>query len=279
MKVIVSHTTRLDCMFSSENSKDPILSRSAFQKLIVVGSVKVNGKVALKPNFTLRKGDEVLIDVPVDEVAVEAVPFSEDEVVYDDEYILVVDKKPGVRVESLVKDQSPPLFLAHRLDKDTSGLLVMVKKAPVLEKLQQQWKQRKVKKTYRVLVEGRLEPKTGRIEAPIFRSIKDRKRMAVSGGKKARDAVTEYKVLSYYDGYTYLEAYPLTGRTHQIRVHFSSIGHPVLGDATYGKKTDLVSRQFLHAYKLVLTHPVTGKRMALTSKMPQDLQLVLDNLS
>ena len=202
------------------------------------------------------------------------------DVLFEDDALLVVDKKPGVIVERLITACPAGYFLAHRLDKDTSGILVIAKGSENLTKLQKQWKNRQVEKTYRVLIHGKLSPKRGRIEAPIFRSVKDRKRMAVSAHPKARDATTEYKVLQYFDDYTLLEAYPRTGRTHQIRVHFSAIGHPVCGDGVYGKtKDDICSRQFLHAYKLTFVHPIKGKRVSFKSPLPTDLQTVLEGLT
>lgn len=244
-------------------------------------------------------------------------------VVYSDDYLLVIDKPPGLVVTSTQTQTEPTLedilkteFLikiersgiVHRLDKDTSGLLVVAKTAEVMEKLQAQFKERTTHKEYLALVHGWVE-KGGRIEAPIGRNPGDREKFVVQVG--GREAVTEYEPIekfkiqnakfkiifegfnkiqfkklekSHYGDFTLLRCKPLTGRTHQIRVHLKYIGFPIVGDEKYGGRKisrldhRFCKRQFLHAAKLEFTHPVTGKRMSLESKLPEDLETVLKEL-
>jgi len=177
--------------------------------------------------------------------------------------------------------------IVHRLDKDTSGVLVVAKTPKVFENLQKQFKERKVNKYYLVLVHGKVQPPQGIIRAPIARSPFDRKKFGVFLG--GREAETKYKILRYYDTkklekFTLLEVEPKTGRTHQIRVHLKYLGYPVVADGFYaGRKTYRADRlwcprQFLHAYRLNFIHPQTGKRVEFCSPLPEDLESVLEYL-
>lgn len=206
-------------------------------------------------------------------------------VFYKDKDFFVVDKPPGIDVADIAK-KFGDAFLVHRLDKDTSGILVMAKTEAMQMKLQEQWKKRTIKKTYIVLVKGRLKPERGNIVAPIERSYHDRKKMAVSRSMKAKPAETGYQVKKYIKDVTLVEAYPKTGRTHQIRVHFSAIGHPVVGDKTYGdpklnKKFEQygLTRQFLHATELTIQHPKNKEVIRIKSPLPNDLKLILRSSS
>jgi len=282
----------------------PQLSRSAAQRLIDTGQVAVNGE-SVKASYRIRMGDQVVAFLPsgkATELVAEAIPLS---VIYEDSVLLVVDKPAGMVVHpapghtggTLVNallaycpelassgDERPGIV--HRLDRDTSGLILVAKREKTRRALQQQFKDRLVDKAYLALLEGHLQPALGRIEAPIGRDPHHRQRMAVLPG--GREAVTEYHVLeqaSHETGpaagdYTLVEAGPRTGRTHQLRVHFASIGHPVVGDPIYGRrKTHLpVSRQFLHAWRLGFKHPGTGQRINLESPLPPELSSVLDLL-
>lgn len=199
-------------------------------------------------------------------------------ILYKDKDFFVVDKPPGIDVADIAL-KFDNAFLVHRLDKDTSGILVMAKTEAMQKKLQDQWKKRKVKKTYLALVKGRITPQRGRIDSPIGRSHHNRKKMAVSRSVNARPAETEYKVKKYFNDATLVEAYPKTGRTHQIRVHFSAIGHPVIGDKTYGdpklnKKFEQygLKRQFLHAVELTIMHPKNKKIIRIKSLLPRNLR-------
>jgi 23S rRNA pseudouridine1911/1915/1917 synthase len=171
--------------------------------------------------------------------------------------------------------------IVHRLDKDTSGLIIAAKDERTHNGLAAQLKDREVKKTYLALVEGRLEPKEAIIDAPVGRDPNNRQRMMVrvgSSSRQTRDAQTGYRVREYLNGYTFVEASPVTGRTHQIRVHFASIGHPIVGDAVYGKRSDLVPRQFLHACRLSLRHPIDGRELWFEAPLPEDLASALSKL-
>ncbi len=274
------------------------LSRSRAQRLIEGGLVTVNGELA-KPSYRLKAGDLVVVRIPPPE---EAEPVAEPiplDIVYEDEDLIVVNKPagmvvhpgPGHRRGTLVGallSRYPELAgtgqrlrpgVVHRLDKDSSGLLVVARNERAFRELQAQFKRREVDKRYLILVEGRLEPRRGVIDAPIGRDPKHRKRMAVvKDGKPAR---TEYKVVEYFDQHTLVEAKPVTGRTHQVRVHFAAIGHPLVGDPVYGfrKRRWGLERQFLHAWKLSFALPSTGQRMEFTAELPEDLQRVLEQLS
>jgi 23S rRNA pseudouridine1911/1915/1917 synthase len=162
--------------------------------------------------------------------------------------------------------------IVHRLDKDTSGLIVAAKDEKAHAGLTRQLSERSMHKTYLALVEGRLEPPEALIDAPIGRDPGHRKRMAILPPGRAREAQTRYRVREYLDGYTYLEASPITGRTHQIRVHLASLGHPIVGDAVYGKASSLVARQFLHAWRLAFRHPVTGEEMNFEAPLAEELK-------
>jgi 23S rRNA pseudouridine1911/1915/1917 synthase len=187
--------------------------------------------------------------------------------------------------ELMDSDDSRP-GIVHRLDRDTSGLILVAKDSRTQRLLQHQFKERQVRKAYLALLDGHLEPGWGRIDAPIGRDPHHRQRMTVLRG--GREAITEYHVLERYahqvgpsaGDYTLAEAEPKTGRTHQIRVHLASIGHPVVGDGVYGRrKAKLqVPRHFLHALRLGFKHPITGGRMELETPLPEELVAVLDLL-
>ena len=279
----------------------PDLSRSRVQKLIEEGLITVNGGIA-KPSYRLEVDDLVVVRVPPPEpteVRPEAIPL---DIVYEDEDIIVVNKPAGMvvypayghRTGTLVNAvlaHCPELAgeegalrpgIVHRLDKDTSGLIIVAKKDVARRYLQRQFKARKVKKVYVALLEGRLQPARGVIEAPIGRDKKRRKRMAVvEGGREAR---TAYRVIEYFHDrvdYTLVEAEPRTGRTHQVRVHFASIGHPLAGDPVYGFRKQRLSslrRQFLHAQTLGFDLPGSDEYVELTAELPDDLRVVLEEL-
>ena len=223
----------------------------------------------------------------------EAIPVK---IVFENDDLLVVDKpagltthpSPGQTEHTLVNailSYFPRLAemgdslrpgIVHRLDKDTSGLIIIAKNTPAQLKLIEQFRTRSVSKTYLTLVKGHLTPEQGIIEAPIGRSSSDRKKMAVTtDGKPAR---SQYKVIKYYKGYTLLEVKPETGRTHQIRVHLSAIGYPMAGDGVYGVKVPFLKRQFLHAHRLSFNLPSSGERAEFKSALPEDLEKALASL-
>ena len=271
------------------------ISRSYAQKLISEGKVTVNNRPA-RASQKLNAGDKVAATIPPPSplsLAPEAIPL---QVVYEDSDLIVVDKPAGLLVHPAAGHRSGTLVnailarcpdlgeingtirpgIVHRLDKDTSGLMMVAKNNAAQMSLSRQIKQRSIKKGYLALVRGHLSPQRGAIEAPIGRHPKDRKRMAVvSGGREAR---TEYRVIKYFDDYTLVEVMPETGRTHQIRVHFSAIGHPIFGDHIYGKKSPLLGRQFLHAHRLGFRLPSSGKYVEFRAELPIDLEEVLKQL-
>jgi len=271
------------------------ISRAYVQKLIEDGRVTVNGREA-KASHRLNLNDRITATIPPPAPITVSPEEIEVRVVYEDSDLVVVDKPAGMLVHPVAGRYSGTLVnallarcpdlggidgslrpgIVHRLDKDTSGLMVVAKNDAAHASLSRQIKQRSITKVYLALVVGRLSPEHGVIEAPIGRHPRDRKRMAVvTGGREAR---TGYRVLRYLNGYTLLEAMPETGRTHQIRVHFSSIGHPIFGDPVYGKKSPLLERQFLHAHRLGFKLPSTGEYAEFSSDLPPDLRETLAQL-
>ena len=278
------------------------LSRTAVQRLIDGGQITVNG-LSSTASARVRAGDEIVVRIPPPApVALqpESIPL---DIVYEDVDILVINKPPGMVVHPGAGHSSGTLVNAvlahcpdlpgiggevrpgvvHRLDKDTSGLIVMAKHDRALLGLQRQFRRRTVQKVYTALVLGRISQEEGLIEAPIARDRHHRRRMAVRGdGKLAR---TRWRVTGAYRDrwgqvYTLLDVRLLTGRTHQIRVHFSWMGYPLAGDTVYGRATasEAFPRQFLHARELAFDHPTTGEHMNFEASLPADLQTVLDAL-
>jgi 23S rRNA pseudouridine1911/1915/1917 synthase len=272
----------------------PELSRTLVQKLIEGGHITVNGKAA-KSGLKLEKGQQIRVVIPPPEpspLVPESIPLN---ILYEDDDLLVVDKPAGMTVHPAPGNQSHTLVnavlahvpdlergeterpgIVHRLDKDTSGLIIIAKTPTAHRKLADQFKNRQVVKVYVTLVKGHLTPETGTIEADIGRDPRHRQRMAVV--KNGRPSSTAYRVIKYTGNYTLLEIRPKTGRTHQIRVHLAAIGFPVAGDAIYGGPLDLLSRQFLHAAQLEFSLPSSGERCRFESPLPSDLSAVLRNL-
>ena len=271
------------------------LSRSRLQRLITGGWVTVNGSPA-KRAARLLAGQVVTLEMPEPvpaHLSPQDIPLG---VVYQDRDILVVDKPAGLVVHpgpghpdrtlvNAVLALCPDLQgiggtirpgIVHRLDKDTSGLLVIAKSDQAHARLADQLKERAFNKLYLALVHGHLSPGEAMIDAPIGRDSRNRKRMAVVDG--GREAATRYKTVKRYVGYTLAEAQPVTGRTHQIRVHFASMGHPIAGDSTYGKPHSALDRHFLHANRLGLRHPSTGRYVEFESELAGDLRSFLTGL-
>ena len=284
---------RLDKYIAEEH---PELSRSYVQRLISDGLVTVNGHHA-RGSTRLRVGDRISAVIPPPaptSVIPEEIPLT---VVYEDDDILVVDKPAGLTVHpapghpthtlvNAVLAHCPGLLsiggtvrpgIVHRLDKNTSGLIVVAKNDTAQRHLSNQMKARSVLKQYLVLVEGRLTPGNGAIEAPIGRHPVNRKKMAVVA--RGREARTRYSVVRYLNGYTLLKVTLETGRTHQIRVHLAAIGYPVVGDDVYGKRSPIAERQFVHACRLGFRLPSTGAYMEFASDLPADLEEALHHLS
>ncbi len=205
------------------------------------------------------------------------------EIIYEDKNIVALNKPAGVNFDWALGER-PELLPVHRLDKDTSGIILFAKNEKTQEYLRELFQNHKIKKTYRALVVGNVKNNSGIIDLPIGRSKKTPlKRVAIGEQRgKIREAVTEYKVIKKFGGYTFLEAYPKTGRTHQIRSHFSAIGFPVACDKLYGGKNPKcpagLARQFLHAYAIEFNLQ-NGSRLRLEADLPEDLKKTLDVLS
>ena len=274
----------------------PELSRTHAQKLIAEGLITVNGNPA-KPSLKLNVADRVdivILPEPPTRLTPEDIPL---DIVYEDSDLLVVNKPAGLAVHpapghpshTLVNavlnylpglaedDASARPGIVHRLDKDTSGLILVAKNRLAHENLSDQFKSRSVSKSYLVLVKGKLEPESGIIEADIGRDPRNRQRMAVV--ETGREARTKYGVVKYIGKYTLLEISPETGRTHQIRVHLAAIGFPVIGDAVYGVTSPYLSRQFLHAHKIGFRLPSTSEYVEFSSPLPPDLEQALKDIS
>ena len=291
------------------------LSRNRLQKLIDAGRVLVNGRAG-KSSHKLKLGDRVVLSVPprrVARISAEARPLV---IVHEDEQVLVLDKPagevvhPGAGVQSgtivnALLHHAPAIArvggegrpgIVHRLDKDTSGLLVVAKTEEAYLALVEALRARTVKRVYQAIVWGDPGPNEGRIELPIGRDPKDRKRMAVVRGPAGKAARTHWRVLERYGLATLVEARLETGRTHQIRVHMQAVRHPVVGDPMYGGRVKkqlslrqsersladallrLLRRQALHAAELEFVHPVTGELLRFRSEVPPDLREALDRL-
>lgn len=277
---------------------DKNLTRVMSQKLIEQGNVKVNGK-NVKTSYKLNENDKVEVEIPeVKEVCIEAqdIPV---EVLYEDNDIIVVNKPKGLvvhpangnpdgtLVNALMKICKGTLSgiggeirpgIVHRLDKDTSGVLIVAKNDKAHLALCKQIKNREVKKTYLALTRGIIKENEATINMPIGRSTTDRKKMAVV--KTGKEAITHFKVLERFKENTLLEINLETGRTHQIRVHLSQIGYPIVGDMVYsnGKNKFGVQGQMLHAWKIKFMHPITGKEMEIEAPLPSYFEDVLEKL-
>jgi 23S rRNA pseudouridine1911/1915/1917 synthase len=277
----------------------PDVSRSRIQQLIKDGRATVDEKIVSKPSFRPDAGQVVKIEIPALEpqpLLPESIPL---DIVYQDDEIVVVNKPAGMVVHPGAGHQSGTLVnallarfeqlakvggqrrpgIVHRLDKDTSGLVVVALTEGARLRLKRQFQQRRVRKVYLALAKGIVTPPHGVIEAPIGRDPRNRKRMAVV--PDGREAITEYHTLEVLDSYTLVEALPKTGRTHQIRVHLAFLGFPLAGDTTYGRgpRSLPLNRQFLHAYQLGFILPSTGEPKIFTAPIPEDLKRTLDWLN
>lgn len=272
------------------------LSRSQANEAIKNGNILVNGK-AVKAKYSVKEGDLVTYDLPKPEVLeyeAEDIPL---DIVYEDDDVAVVNKPQGMVVHPSVGHTSGTLVnalmyhihdlssingvvrpgIVHRIDKDTSGLLMIAKNDRAHQALAEELKDKKSLRKYLAIVHGNISNDRGVIEAPIGRSEKDRKKQAVTA--KGKPAVTHFKVLERFGNYTLVELTLETGRTHQIRVHMAYIGHPVAGDPLYGpRKTLKGNGQFLHAQTLGFTHPTTGESLRFSVEPPAIFQETLENL-
>ncbi|WP_057811865.1 RluA family pseudouridine synthase [Companilactobacillus futsaii] len=280
---------RLDAFINNEIEE---LTRSQIQKFIKDQYITVNGQPVSKSGYKLTSGDTILVNVP-EEQSIEAVP--EDipiDVVYEDEDVLVVNKPQGMVVHPAAGHPDKTLVnailyhcqindddvirpgIVHRIDKDTSGLLMIAKNNLAKQSLMKQLKEKSNLREYVAIVHGNFKEKTGKINAPLGRSKTDRKKQAVV--ENGRNSVTHFTVLEQFENYSLLKLKLETGRTHQIRVHMQYIGHPVAGDPLYGPKNTLKGNgQFLHAETLGFVHPRTNKWMEFSVEPPK---IFLDTL-
>jgi 23S rRNA pseudouridine1911/1915/1917 synthase len=275
-------------------------SRARLQGLIKDGLVKVNGKPVTKTGFELGAGDLIeltLLPTQPSDLIAEDIPLT---VLFENDDLVVIDKPAGMVVhpaaghhqgtlanavlghdpdlEGIGGEQRPGIV--HRLDKDTSGLILVAKNDQALHWLQDQFRLRQVKKIYLALSDGHPPTPTGRIEAAIGRDPTSRKQMAIVSDEKGRSAASEYHVLEQFPEHTYFEVHPETGRTHQIRLHLAFIGCPIVADTVYGRRTPTLqlARHFLHAASLSILLPGETQPRVFTSPLPADLQAVLEYL-
>ena len=294
--VVDTDNIRLDAYISKKNEN---ISRTNIQRLIENGNILVNGEER-KISYKVQIGDNISINIPdpkETKIKAEEIPL---DIIYEDNDIIVVNKPKGMVVHpasgnlegtlvnaimSICKDSLSGIGgeirpgIVHRLDKDTSGLLIVAKNDLAHINMSNQIKNRQVKKIYIALVRGNINEEEATINMPIGRSTKDRKKMAVR--KDGKEAITHFKVLKRYSNYTLLQLKIDTGRTHQIRVHLSEIGHPVVGDIVYsnGKNEFGVQGQMLHAKSLDFKHPITNKQMHLEAELPDYFKEVINELN
>ena len=289
-----SSRERLDVFLSVQQTE---ISRSRLKKLIVEGRVTVNG-VEQRAGYKVRTGDRITIQVPAPvalDTSPEDIPL---DIIFEDEYFIVLNKPVGMVVHPAPGHSAGTLVnallhhcndlsgiggverpgIVHRLDKDTSGLVIAAKTESAHKNLARQFKKREIQKEYLAIVKGNVKTDKGSIHAPIGRHKVHRKKMdtrALNG----REAQTEYEVVHRSEGWSYLRLWPKTGRTHQIRVHLASIHHPVIGDNLYGGKSPglKMARQALHAHRLELKHPITDSNLSFCAPLPPDMAIFLQS--
>ncbi len=281
------HQARLDVFLTRMLTDMP--SRTFVKRLIEDGHVKVNESV-VKPNYKISEGEDVLVNVPDDfltpaYIGPENIPL---DIVYEDDYLIVVNKASGMLVHPTTTRSTGTLVnallhysvklsdfntdmrpgIVHRLDQETSGVILIAKDNITHTKLAKQFKRHEVKKHYVALVEGRIEFDEGKIDAPLGRHPQHREKKAVRYEGEARDALTYYRVIKRTKDVTLVDLFPKTGRTHQLRVHMKHLGHPILGDAKYGKKRTF-SRLALHAQSIQFRHPQTKDIVEFSTPSPK----------
>ena len=278
----------------------PEFSRARIQGLIIDGFVLINGVPAKKAGQVIEDGDDIEVRVPPpvpSGLVAEDIPL---DIIFENDDLIVVNKPAGMVVHPAAGHYSGTLVnavlgydpdlegiggeerpgLVHRLDKETSGLIVLAKNERAHNWLQDQFRLRKVEKTYLALVDGKPPTPAGRVEAPIGRDPSHRKKMAIVSPGKGREAVSEYKTLESFRHHTLLEFHPHTGRTHQIRLHCLFLGCPIVGDSVYGKRTPTVTidRHFLHAFRLKIILPGEKQPRTFEAELPEELKNVLEEV-
>ena len=287
---------RIDKFLSGELSE---LSRSYIQKLLKEEQVLVNGRI-IKANYKTQSGDYIEFHIPdpeVPDILPENIPL---DILYEDDYVLVVNKPKDMVVHPSAGHTSGTLVnavmahcgehlsgingvlrpgIVHRIDKDTTGALLICKDDIVHRDLAEQLKKHSIKRRYRAVVQGNLKEDEGTVNAPVGRHPTDRKKMAINH-KNGKEAITHYKVLERFGQATYIECRLETGRTHQIRVHMASLGHPLLGDTVYGssKNPYHLQGQALHAMILGFVHPITGEYLEFEAPLPEYFSKLLEKL-
>ena len=275
--------------------KEPQVSRTLIKDLILRGKVLVNG-LQVKPHYKLKDNDKLRWQIP------ESAPSSLDQediplnIIFEDKDLIVLNKPSGIVVHPGAGNPTHTLAnallfhtrelssinpdrpgIVHRLDKETSGLMVIAKNNLAHLELAKQFKKHSIERRYMALVAGQVAFDEGVIDVPLKRHVLDRKKISVSFSEEAKPAQTRYRVLKRYPEFTAVELFPQTGRTHQLRVHLSYLGHPILGDMTYGKKKNF-PRLALHAKDLGFTHPASGEFMRFESPLPDEMKAVMTGL-
>lgn len=296
MEIKVNQNGRLDAVLSSHVTD---VSRSFLQKIIEKGQVSINGQVETSKKFKVKEGDLISFDIPEPEVlSVEAedLPI---EIVYEDEALMIINKPVGMVVHPAPGNYTGTLVnalmfhveklssingvirpgIVHRIDKDTSGLLMIAKTDQAHQSLADQLKAHTTTRKYVAIVHGRINEESGTINAPIGRSSKDRLKMAVVD-RNSKEAITHFIVLERFKQYSLIECQLETGRTHQIRVHMAYIGHPLLGDPLYGVKKPKIKHegQLLHARSLGFDHPLSGEYMEFESEVPEIFDIMIKKI-
>lgn len=307
-KIIINADNEIPVRLDSYLAKKTEFSREYIKKLINAARVKVNKK-SVKVSYQIQEGDRIEVNVPkAREAEPEAVNIPL-KIIYEDDDLLVIDKKAGMVVHEGAggKHEGETLVnavlwhcrgklsgiggvkrpgIVHRLDKDTSGIVLVAKNDKAHRILSNQFKERLIRKKYLALVAGNLKSQRGKIVAPIGRDIRDRKKMGIADAIRGREAESSYETLKKLKDCTLVNVQIHSGRTHQIRVHMASIGHPVIGDQVYGNQgTNKIfaskyglKRQFLHATEIVFERPSDGKQLLIKSDLPEDLAAVLKRL-
>ena len=281
---------RIDSFLSGKTD----FTRTRIQQLIKDRNITVNGKPT-KSSYKIEENDEIAIEVPEAETTEINPENIKIDIVYEDSDIAVINKQAGLVVHPAHGHYSGTLVnallyhikdlsgingeirpgIVHRLDKDTSGLIVIAKNDKVHTALTEMFQEKKIRKTYLAILKGKLNKSEGKIVTQIGRDKNDRKKMTVIDDiTKGKNAITNYRVISQNNLFTLVKVNIETGRTHQIRVHMRYLGYPILGDSVYGRK-DNEKRQMLHAYKLEFLHPVTGRQMEFIGEIPEDFQKAL----
>lgn len=307
---------RVDKYLSSLALED-LISRQFIDKLISEGCVEVNGRTILKKSHLINENDHIVLKIPEQTLTLDDLPKAQNipvQILFEDNHLAIIDKPAGLTVHPAPGHYDGTLVnalvwafngqlsegsevnrpgIVHRLDKDTSGLLIVAKDNKTHLLLSEMIQNRYIQKKYQAIILGEMDPLCGEINAPVGRHPNDRKKMTVS--KKGKEAVTLYRTLNHYEYFSQVEVDLITGRTHQIRVHFAHKNHPVLGDSLYNslnqtlsrvpasmqKRTQLLlkshlTRQALHAWKLDFIHPITEKEMFFESPLPEDFIYTLN---